>query len=38
MFSALAPQALSLPISETVKDEIRARILRNMLLSITQRS
>ncbi len=37
MLSALSPQALSLPVSETLKDEIRARILRNMLLGITQR-
>ncbi len=37
MLSALSPQALSLPVSETLKDEIRARILRSMLLSITQR-
>lgn len=37
MFSALGPQALSVPIPETVKDAIRAKILRSMLLSIARR-
>lgn len=37
MYAAVAPQALSVPIPETVKDAIRARILRNMLLKVAQR-
>ena len=37
MYAAVAPQALSVPIPETVKDAIRARILRNTLLKVAQR-
>lgn len=37
MYSAVAPQALSVPIPEALKDAIRAKILRNMLLKVAQR-
>lgn len=37
MYSAVAPQALAVPIPESVKDAIRAKILRNMLLKVAQR-
>ncbi len=37
MYAAVAPQALSVPIPETIKDAIRARILRSMLLKVAQR-
>ncbi len=36
MFCALAPQALSVPIPEQLKDALRAKILRSMLLSIAR--
>lgn len=37
MYSAVNPQSLSVPIPETVKDVIRSKTLRNMLLSVAQR-
>ena len=37
MAAAVAPAALSVPVPESVKDVMRARILRNMLLNIAQR-
>lgn len=38
MFAALTPQALSIPIPETLKDNIRARILRSMLIKAAQKT
>ncbi|MHC1785537.1 MAG: CtsR family transcriptional regulator [Christensenellales bacterium] len=38
MYSALAPQALSVPIPEAIKDAIRAKILRSMLMNISQKN
>ena len=38
MFAALTPQALSIPIPETLKDNIRARILRSMLIKAAQKA
>lgn len=38
MFAALTPQALSIPIPEALKDNIRARILRSMLLKAAQKN
>ena len=37
MISATSPAALAVPVPESVKDAIRARILRSMLLSVAQR-
>lgn len=37
MIAASSPLALSAPVSEAMKDVLRARILRSMLLSIAQR-
>ena len=37
MLSALSEQALSAPLPENVKDHLRARIMRNMLLCLMQR-
>ena len=37
MYSAVAPQSFTVPIPESLKDEIRAKVLRSMLLSIAQR-
>jgi transcriptional regulator of stress and heat shock response len=37
MISALSNQALSVPIPEAIKDTIRAKTLRNMLLGIARR-
>ena len=37
MISATSPAALAVPVTESVKDAMRARILRSMLLSIAQR-
>ena len=37
MIAATAPAALSVPVPESVKDVMRARILRNMLLCVAQR-
>ncbi len=37
MYAALTPQALSVPIPEPLKDAIRAKILRNMLLKVVQK-
>ena len=36
MAAATSPAALAAPVPESVKDSMRARILRNMLLSIAQ--
>lgn len=38
MYAALTPQALSVPIPEALKDSIRAKILRSMLLRIARRN
>ena len=38
MFAALTPQALSIPIPEALKDNIRARILRSMLMKAAQKN
>ncbi|NLD33745.1 MAG: CtsR family transcriptional regulator [Clostridiales bacterium] len=38
MYAALTPQALSVPIPEALKDSIRAKILRSMLLQIARRN
>ena len=38
MFAALTPQALSVPIPEALKDSIRAKIFRSMLLRVARRS
>lgn len=38
MHSALTPQALSVPIPEALKDDMRARILRSMLLRAARRT
>ncbi len=37
MNAALSPQALSLPLSAEMKDALRARILKNMLLEVARR-
>ena len=37
MYSAISPQALSVPLPQDLKDILRARIFRNMLLSLAQR-
>ena len=37
MLSALSDQALSVPMPENVKDRLRARIMRSMLLCLMQR-
>lgn len=37
MFSALSSQALSVPIPQDIKDILRAKIMKSMLLSIAQR-
>ena len=37
MISATSPAALAVPVTESVKDAMRARILRSMLLSVAQR-
>ncbi len=37
MYSAVAPQSFTVPIPESLKDEIRAKVLRSMLLSVAQR-
>ena len=37
MFAALTPQALSIPIPEALKDNIRAKILRSMLIKAAQK-
>ena len=37
MNAALSPQALSLPLSAEMKDALRARILKNMLLEIARK-
>ena len=37
MVSAVSPAALSVPVPEAVKDVMRARILRSMLLCVAQR-
>ncbi|MBE5782761.1 MAG: CtsR family transcriptional regulator [Clostridiales bacterium] len=36
MAAAVSPQALSVPVPEAVKDVLRAKILKNMLLTIMQ--
>lgn len=36
MEAAVSPQALCIPIPETLKDEIRAKTLRSMLLKVAQ--
>ncbi len=38
MYSALTPQALSVPIPENMKDNMRARILRSMLLNAARKT
>ena len=38
MLSAVSPQALSLPIPATMKDALRAQILRSMLLELARES
>lgn len=38
MYAALSPQALSIPIPEALKDNIRARILRSMLIKAAQKT
>jgi hypothetical protein len=38
MCAALSQQSLCVPIPEALKDNIRAKILRNMLLQIAQQS
>lgn len=38
MHSALTPQALSVPIPESMKDSMRARILRSMLLNAARKA
>ena len=38
MAAAVSPQALSAPMPETVKDVLRAKILKCMLLSVMQRN
>ena len=37
MNAALSPQALSLPLSAEMKDALRARILKNMLLEVARK-
>lgn len=37
MCSAINPQSLSVPIPDTLKDAIRSKMLRNMLLYVAQR-
>lgn len=37
MASAVSPQALSLPVSAEMKDALRAKILKNMLIEIARR-
>ena len=37
MYAALTAQALAVPIPETMKDKIRAKILRSMLLRLARR-
>lgn len=37
MYSALTPQALSVPIPESLKDNMRAKILRSMLLKAARK-
>ena len=37
MYAALRPQSQSVPIPEPLKDVIRAKTLKNMLLSLAQR-
>lgn len=37
MLSAVSPQAFSLPITSEMKDALRAKILKNMLLEIARR-
>ena len=37
MNAALSPQALSLPLSAEMKDALRARILKNMLLEVVRK-
>lgn len=37
MASAVSPQALSAPLPESIKDHLRAKILKSMLLNILQR-
>ncbi len=38
MFAALSPQTISVPVPESLKDALRAKILRSMILSIVRRS
>ena len=38
MVAAVSPMALSAPLPEAVKNVLRARILRSMLLSVAQRA
>ncbi len=38
MLAAVSPQALSVPVPESAKDAIRARILRNMILSVIRKN
>ncbi len=38
MYSALTSEALSVPIPEKMKDAVRAKILRNMLLMVARRA
>ena len=37
MFAAVSPQALSVPMPDTLKDALRAKIFKCMLLSVMQR-
>ena len=38
MYAALTPQALSVPIPESLKDNMRAKILRSMLLKAARKA